>query len=163
MHAFTVRRAGVADIDVLLRHRIHMFQEMGRWSPDVDVAAFESEYREWLLKQLPSEGYVSWLVEGETTDNGVRAVLAGGGATIIPWPPGPFYRGSQLAFVYNVYTEPAHRGQGLARRIMDTIHDFCRSRGIESVALNASEFGQPLYESMGYRVTPSPMMFLSLG
>ena len=85
-----------------------------------------------------------------------------GGATIIPWPPGPTYRGRQLAYVYNVYTEPEHRGRGLARRVMDAIHAFCRDRGIESVGLNASSFGQPLYESMGYHVTPSPMMFLSL-
>jgi hypothetical protein len=30
------------------------------------------------------------------------------------------------------------------------------------VALNASEFGRPLYESLGYRVTPGPTMFLRL-
>lgn len=162
MHSYRVRRAGVGDLDALLRHRVRMFQEMGRWSPDVDEAAFTSEYRDWLLKLMPAGDYVSWVVE-TADDDGGRAIVAGGGATIIAWPPGPFYRGSQLAFVYNVYTEPEHRGQGLARRIMDTIHDFCRSRGIQSLALNASEFGQPLYESMGYRVTPSPMMFLSLG
>ena len=45
---------------------------------------------------------------------------------------------------------------------MDTIHDFCRTAGISSLALNASEFGRPLYESMGYAVTSSPMMFLAL-
>lgn len=161
MRSYTLRRAGIGDIDVLLRHRVRMFQDMGRVSPDADLTSFESEYREWLLKLLPTESYVSWVCEVEV-DGARPAVVAGGGATIIAWPPGPFYRGSQLAFVYNVYTEPEHRGQGLARRIMDAVHDFCRSRGIESAALNASQFGQPLYESMGYQVTPSPMMFLSL-
>jgi hypothetical protein len=45
---------------------------------------------------------------------------------------------------------------------LEVIHDWCRKAGISSVALNASEFGQPLYESMGYQVTDSPMMFLTL-
>ena len=80
--------------------------------------------------------------------------------TIIPWPPGPRYPGGKLAFVYNVYTEPAHRGRGLARRIMAAIHAFCAETGISSAALNASRIGLPLYESIGYRVTESPMMFI---
>jgi len=42
---------------------------------------------------------------------------------------------------------------------MDTIHDWCRGAGIGSVALNASRDGKPLYESMGYGISPSPMMF----
>ena len=56
----------------------------------------------------------------------------------------------------------AHRRRGLARLIMDTIHAWCRDAGITSVALNASEDGRPLYESMGYQVAPSPMMFLTV-
>ena len=46
--------------------------------------------------------------------------------------------GHRLAFVYNVYTEPAHRRRGLARLIMDAIHAWCREEGIGSMALNAS-------------------------
>jgi GNAT superfamily N-acetyltransferase len=95
-------------------------------------------------------------------ENGGIAPVAGGGLTMIPWPPGPRYPGTRLAFVYNVYTEPAYRGRGLARRVMDAIHDFCRTEGVGSVALNASQFGRPLYESLGYQVATSPMMFLSL-
>jgi GNAT superfamily N-acetyltransferase len=81
---------------------------------------------------------------------------------VIPWPPGPLYSSGRLAFVYNVYTEPEHRRHGLARQVMDVLHAYCREAGIGSVALNASIFGRTLYESMGYRVTSSPMMFLSL-
>ena len=43
---------------------------------------------------------------------------------------------------------------------MDAIHAFCAAAGISSAALNASRLGLPLYESMGYRVTESPMMFI---
>jgi hypothetical protein len=46
--------------------------------------------------------------------------------------------------------------------LMDVVHEYCREARIGSVALNASAFGRRLYESMGYRVTGSPMMFLSL-
>jgi GNAT superfamily N-acetyltransferase len=70
--------------------------------------------------------------------------------------------GDRLAFVYNVYTEPAHRRRGLGRLVMDAIHEWCRGAGIASVALNASRDGQPLYEAMGYSVTSNPMMFFSI-
>lgn len=110
---------------------------------------------------MPAGTYVAWVVDA-LLDDGTRTVVAGGGATLIPWPPGPRYQSPRLAFVYNVYTEPEHRGHGLARLVMDALHAFCREQGISSVALNASVFGQPLYETLGYRTMPSPMMFLSL-
>jgi hypothetical protein len=46
--------------------------------------------------------------------------------------------------------------------VMDAIHAWCRHQGISSVALNASGPGRRLYDSMGYRTTPAPMMFLGL-
>ena len=45
---------------------------------------------------------------------------------------------------------------------MNAIHDWCRANSIKSIALNASEEGRPLYEAMGYRVSPHAMMFLAL-
>ena len=68
----------------------------------------------------------------------------------------------RCGFVFNVYTSAAHRKQGLARRMMDAIHGYCRSEGIERVVLNASTFGKPLYDAMGYVVTDEPMMRLRL-
>jgi hypothetical protein len=46
---------------------------------------------------------------------------------------------------------------------MRTIHDWCRAHDVTSIALNASADGQPLYESMGYRVNTSPMMRCEIG
>jgi GNAT superfamily N-acetyltransferase len=131
-----------------------MFEEMGR---TLDKPALTAQFGAWLREVMPPGTYKAWLVEAPNS-----SVVAGGGMTIIPWPPGPTYPGDRLAFVYNVYTEPEHRNRGLARLVMHAMHGYCREHGISSLALNASQFGQPLYESLGYAVTPSPMMFLAL-
>jgi GNAT superfamily N-acetyltransferase len=151
---YLVRPATVADADVLVRHRIGMFSDMG---VAMDVAALEAAFRAWLMAMLPAGSYRAWVVE-----TGAGEVVGGGGITILPWPPGPHYPGNRLAFVYNVYTDPAHRRRGLARLVMDAIHAWCREAGITSLALNASVDGLALYESMGYAESPSPMMFLSI-
>jgi GNAT superfamily N-acetyltransferase len=151
--AYQVRIATLDDVDCLVRHRVAMFTDMGVPVDDRIGPMFAT----WLGELMPSGAYRAWLVETAEGD-----VVGGGGATIIPWPPGPRYPGTTLAFVYNVYTEPAHRRRGLARLVMDAIHAWCREHGVTSVALNASADGQPLYEAMGYAVTPSPMMFFSV-
>ncbi len=151
---YRVRPATLADADVLVRHRVGMFTDMG---VAMDAAALEAAFRAWLAELMPAGTYRAWLVE--TADG---TVVGGGGITILPWPPGPHYPGDRLAFVYNVYTDRPHRRRGLARLVMDAIHTFCREAGITSLALNASGDGQPLYTSLGYVASPSPMMFLSI-
>lgn len=151
---YRVRAATLEDRAVLVHHRVAMFTDMG---VPFDTDRIGAAFADWLDEQLPSGTYRAWVVETAEGE-----VVAGGGATIIPWPPGPRYPGRQLAFVYNVYTEPAHRRRGVARLLMDAIHAWCREHDVGSVALNASDDGRPLYEAMGYVVTPSPMMFFSI-
>src|SRR4051812_46718347 len=141
---YRLRPATLDDVDALVHHRLAMFTEMGITVNDATLAP---AFRDWLARGMPDGTYRAWLAE---TDGGT--VVAGAGMTIIPWPPGPRYLGDRLGFVYNVYTEPGHRGRGLARRAMDELHAWCRSAGIASLALNASAAGEPLYTSMGYVV-----------
>src|SRR5712672_1895320 len=99
-----------------------MFTDMG---VPLDVHELDQAFRAWIANMMPGGTYRAWLADAA---NG--QVAGGGGITIIPWPPGPRYAGDRLAFVYNVYTEPAHRRRGLARLIMETIHAWCRDEGI---------------------------------
>jgi GNAT superfamily N-acetyltransferase len=154
MTEYRIRPATLGDVDTLVHHRLAMFTEMGT---HVDVASVATAFGEWVTRLLPAGTYRGWVIEAPDA-----TVVAGGGLTIIPWPPGPWYMGGRIAFVYNVYTEPAHRRRGLARMIMDAIHDWCRDEGISVVALNASGEGLPLYESMGYQQMPSPMMICGI-
>lgn len=151
---YSIRPATIADIPHIVSHREHMFRDMGI------PAAFEgmsAATETWLRHALPSKTYRGWMA---VSPDG--AVAAGGGMIVIPWPPGPMTMDPRCGFIFNVFTEPAHRKQGLARRLMDAIHEWCRSEGIERVVLNASAFGRPLYESMGYVVTGEPMMRMRL-
>jgi GNAT superfamily N-acetyltransferase len=153
MSDYRLRVATLDDLDALVHHRIAMFQDMG---VPLDPVAVDAAFRPWLREMMPKGVYRAWVVESGSQ------VIAGGGITILPWPPGPRYFSGRLAFVYNVYTEPDHRHRGLGRMVMEAIHAWCREERIGSLALNASRFGQSMYESLGYVVTPSPMMFFGV-
>ena len=151
---YRIRAATLDDVDTLVHHRLAMFGEMGT---SVDADSVATAFADWVTRLLAAGTYRGWVVEGPAGD-----IVAGGGMTVVPWPPGPSYVGGRIAFVYNVYTEPAHRHRGVARMIMEAIHSWCGDAGIGVVALNASGQGQPLYESMGYQRTPAPMMMCGL-
>lgn len=152
--AHSIRPATIADIPHIVQHRAGMFQEMGIPAEFEDmIAATEL----WLRHAIPSKTYLGWMAESKTGE-----VVAGGGLLIIPWPPGPMTMDPRCGFIFNVYTQPAHRKQGLAKRLMDAMHDYCRAEGVERVVLNASVFGKPLYDQMGYVVAEEPMMRLRL-
>ena len=59
-------------------------------------------------------------------------------------------QGGTESLIVNVYTEPAHRHRGLARRLMRIMLDWCAQRGVPQVVLHASDGGRPLYQSLGF-------------
>jgi GNAT superfamily N-acetyltransferase len=155
MPDYRVRAATIDDLDTLVHHRLAMFADMG---VEMDAAALRDAYRGWLQKMLPPGIYRAWVSQTAATE-----IVAGGGILILPWPPGPrLLIGDRLAFVYNIYTEPAHRKRGLARSLMETIHDWCAKEGIPAMALTAAADARHMYESMGYFDAPSPMMYKML-
>jgi GNAT superfamily N-acetyltransferase len=151
---YSIRQATIADIPSIVQHRELMFREMGIPAEFDDMAA---AMELWLRHAIPSKTYLGWIAEATNGE-----VAGGGGLIVIPWPPGPMSLDPRCGFVFNVYTSAARRKQGLARRLMDAMHDYCRSEGIERVVLNASVFGKPLYDAMGYVVADEPMMRLRL-
>jgi GNAT superfamily N-acetyltransferase len=148
--AYSIRPATIADIPHLARHRELMFREMGIPAEFEDMAAATEL---WLRHAIPSKVYLGWVAESQSGE-----IAGGSGLIVIPWPPGPMTMDPRCGFVFNVYTAASHRKQGLARRLMDAMHHYCRNEGIERVVLNASTFGKPLYDAMGYVVADEPMM-----
>lgn len=59
--------------------------------------------------------------------------------------------GTRLAWVGMVLTKIKHRGQGYAMRLLKETLRVADELGIESVKLDATDLGQPLYEKLGFR------------
>jgi GNAT superfamily N-acetyltransferase len=57
----------------------------------------------------------------------------------------------RLAWIGMVLTHPEYRGRGFARRLVAAVLARAESRGRETVKLDATDQGRPLYESLGFQ------------
>ncbi|MGJ5817794.1 GNAT family N-acetyltransferase [Paludibaculum fermentans] len=144
---YTIRPVTAGDLELVLRHRIEMFRHMG-YESETELARIRGLSEPFFAAGLSNGTYVAWVAEDE---NGEAA--AGTGVLLLPYQPGPNDTRAQRAFIINVYTEPQHRRQGLAKKLMGVAVDWCREAGFAIVSLHASAEGRPLYESLGFQAT----------
>ncbi|MGH9544998.1 MAG: GNAT family N-acetyltransferase [Terriglobales bacterium] len=149
-----IRQATPDDIPALLRHRQGMYADMGFNNPAA-LSAMLSTCKPYLSTALANGALHGWLAcVGEQ-------IVAGGVVLISPWPSHPYDGQCRRATILNLYTDPPFRRQGIARRLMQTMIDWCRAEGFVHVTLHASDKGRPLYESLGFESTNE--MRLNLG
>ena len=64
---------------------------------------------------------------------------------------------TDVAEVKSMYVAPAHRGAGVAWRLLDELHSIARGRGCRAIRLDTSDYltsAIALYRSAGYREVP---------
>jgi GNAT superfamily N-acetyltransferase len=143
-----VREVDADDLEEILVHRRRMFQDM-RQGDKAALDALVNSSRPVIRRFLEEGTYRVWFA---VTPEG--RVAAGAGVIIHPWPAGPFSPDrADRAYYLNVYTYPEFRKRGLARLLTQTTIDYCRTQGHKVLWLHASEFGRPIYESLGFRPT----------
>lgn len=76
--------------------------------------------------------------------------------------PTPGHPTGRRAHLMNVYTAPAYRRRGLAKRLLTMLHREAAGRGVTEITLDATEAGRRLYESMGYAASDE-CMYLDIG
>jgi GNAT superfamily N-acetyltransferase len=142
-----IRRGTLDDIPVITRHRLGLMAEMGFGTPS-QFAVYEKDFQEFVRKEISAGNFNSWLAE-----TSVGQVVGGGAVYIVPWPGNPVDRLQKRIFILNVYTNPEFRRRGVARAVVNAMVTWCRAQGFHSVRLMASDFGRPLYESLGFYAT----------
>ena len=141
-----IRPATADDIPELLRHRRGMYEDMG-YNDAGTLSGMVSTCKPYLASALANGTLHGWLAcAGEK-------VVAGGVVLVSPWPSHPYDGQCRRATILNMYTDPPFRRQGIARRLMQTMIDWCRKEGFVHVTLHASDKGRPLYDSLGFEVT----------
>lgn len=152
-----IREANVSDVDVIAHHRVAMFTDMGRTSPE-SVEPLRRMTREFLVEALARGEYVGFLASPAGQP---ERIVSGAGVQVRRVLPFPFTRddgsvrahwGAQ-AIVINVYTEPDYRRRGYARRLMLEVIAWARRSGQESLVLHTSREGAALYEGLGFKPT----------
>lgn len=146
-----VREGSLADVAVIARHRVEMFREMGELRME-DEEALRAGAEGFLRNALAAGRYRAWLAAPASAPG---ETIAGAGAFIRSMMPRPRGDGGGVtagdeALVMNVFTEREHRGRGAARLLMQCVIDWARATGIESLVLQASPAGRPLYEQLGF-------------
>lgn len=149
-----IRPATAADARVIAQHRAAMFQDMGTLPEELAPALREASQRVF-TKAIPSGEYVGWLA---TPAGRPAEVIGGAGVHVRSRLPRTNRSRTRVdsglqALIVNVYTERPWRRRGVAERLMRTVLDWTRERGIDDVVLHASPEGRALYEQLGFTPT----------
>jgi len=140
----SLRQATLEDARTIAKHRRLMFRDMG-YADEAALDAMMAKFLPWLEKKIASRDYLAWLAV--TSDD---LVVAGAGLWLMDWPPHMIGSSSRRGNILNVYTDPQFRRRGLAKRLMQTALDWCKTNQIDFVILHASKEGRRLYESLGF-------------
>ncbi|MBI3131911.1 MAG: GNAT family N-acetyltransferase [Acidobacteria bacterium] len=142
----SIRTSSLADLDLHVRHRGAMFRDMVM-GDEAGLVRMSDRFRIWLRPRLLT-GEVRGLVRE------VHGVAVGSGLLWLrEQMPVPLTELDLRGQVFNVFVEPAHRGQGHARALMVSLEAAASEWGVEILELHASKDAEALYQSLGYEAT----------
>ena len=142
-----IRGTTPEDAREVLRQRRLMFRDMG-YRDEAALDAMQATSDPFLLARMQDGTYRGWLAQAAD-----GRVAGGGGVLLHPWVTNPRAPNPMHAYLLNVYVYQECRRQGVARRMMQEMVDWCRAQGFATVWLHASTEGRPLYESLGFVAT----------
>ncbi len=143
MPRFRMRRATVDDLDVLIRHRRGMWEEILEATPK-EMDAADRAYRRWARERMRARELIGWIVEDG------REPVASGCIWLMPSQPRPGWKGTTAPYLMSMFTEKAYRGQGHATRITREAIRWSKARGYTVLLLHASKYGKPIYLREGF-------------
>ena len=148
---YTFRKAGLDDIDALLKLRADF---MACFDP-LDEKGREAlgNYRGFLLESMPDGSFMQWLAEAD------GEVAATGSISFYRLPPTGRRPNGRAAYIGNMFTYPAHRRQGLATRILRRLAEEAQAAGCGIITLHASDQGRPIYEAFGFAAAKDLMEY----
>lgn len=139
-----LRRATLDDLDLLVRHRRGMWEEILEATPE-EMAAADRAYRRWVRPKLKSGNVVGFVVETDGDEP-----VASGCIWLMPSQPRPTWKGTVAPYLMSMYTEKPHRGRGYATRITREAMRWAKGRGYTVLLLHASKHGRPIYARLGF-------------
>ena len=136
-------------------------------SPQEDSLIAKHFYQLWLDNEVPADSIQSnWLeitlqfIEYARRELHYKAFVAEVDGTVVGSVSCQLFAGlyphvlaeqyRKYGYIWGVYVEPPHRGQGLAKKLTGMALDHLKSLNCTRVILHASPLGKPVYSSLGF-------------
>lgn len=140
-----IKQASIDDIDKLMEWRMEVLQHVFNIPKNENTQSLYSANREYYQKSIPSRNHVAVFAEINQTTVGC------GGLCLYQEMPSPDNPTGQCAYLMNIYTREKHRKQGVGKTVVKWLVDYAKKQGITKIYLETSEYGRPLYESLGFQ------------
>lgn len=151
-----LKKAAEGNINDLVRMRTaYLTEDYGSLTAEQETALREvlpRYFEEHLNKDL-----IAYLAETESGE-----VVACCFLLVCEKPANPSFMRGRTGSVMNVYTMPAHRRKGIAKRLMQNLISDAHELQLDFVELKATEDGYHLYKSLGFEEVQSEYRSMKL-
>ena len=140
----TIRQAGPADLDQLVRWRMEVLHCVFSIPADADTTELRQANLDYYTKALADDSHIACLaiIDGKT--------IGCGGVCLYDEMPSPDNPTGHCAYLMNIYVRPEHQGHGTGKRIVRWLVGAALARGIKKIYLETSEAGRLLYSILGF-------------
>lgn len=139
-----IRLERVTDVERLLPWRMEVIDHVFGPQPTESYRSLLRNNRLYYDVHLGDGSHVAVIA----TYNGCD--IAGGAVCISDEMPSPDNPSGRCAYLMNIYVRLQFRRRGIARRIVEWLTDYARSRGIGKIYLETTEMAEPLYKTVGF-------------
>ena len=167
----TYRKADIHDLELLVEARCAFLRALRSPGGDAGKGVDPETEREIESRREAIRAYhesafiedriVAFMAYDETIDD-LKKLIGFGEACLYEVIPGFVNPNGRRAYIMNIYTDPAYRGNGIATKILDMLVNECRERGVHQITLNSSAMGKHVYEAYGFMPMSENDMILKI-
>lgn len=150
------KKGTIEDIDLLTKTRIEVLRAANNLTSDIDMAEVERESYEYYRQAFQDDTHTAYLVFDDDK------FVGSGGVSYYQVMPTYHNPSGKKAYIMNMYTHPSYRRNGIAIKTLALLVEDAKKRGINSISLEATEMGRPLYEKFGFVKMSNEMKYIEI-
>lgn len=143
-----IREINLGDVGIITRMRIQMLDEV---TPEPLPEGLDNSIHHFILKHMMDNTCLGVVAEED------GRIIADAVIYLFETMPDEVNVSGMTAMLYNVYTQPEYRGQGIMARMLPEVIRLAREAGAIELKMSAEKKAIPLYDRMGFRLSDNNM------
>ena len=144
-----IREINPGDVGIITRMRIQMLDEV---TEQPLPEGLDNSIHHFILKHMLDNTCLGVVAEQD------GKVIADAVIYLFETMPDEVNVSGMTAILYNVYTQPEYRGQGIMARMLPEVIRLAKKAGAVELKMNAEKKAIPLYERMGFQLSDNSMI-----